>query len=211
MAGVKDIRAAVEAARARARRRGGRRCCFSMRCIASTRRSRTPFCRTSRTARSPSSARPPRIPRSRWSARCCRGRGCTCCAHCRSRICGAAAQRAAGRGARAWAASISRPSRRRSICMARAADGDARRALNMLELGGGLAEAAGSGAGADARDGAGGGERRAAGASTRAATSSTTRSLRCTRRCAAPIRTRRFTGCAACSMAAAIRCTSRDG
>ena len=49
----------------------------------------------------------------------------------------------------------------------------------------------------------------AAVASTRAASSSTTRSRRCTRRCAAPIRTPRSTGCAACSMAAAIRSTSR--
>ena len=45
----------------------------------------------------------------------------------------------------------------------------------------------------------------ACGASTRAAISSTTRSPPCTRRCAARIRMRRCTGCAACSMAAAIR------
>ena len=50
--------------------------------------------------------------------------------------------------------------------------------------------------------------RAACAASTRAATRSTTRSRRCTSRCAAPIRTRRCTGCAACSTAAPIRSTS---
>jgi putative ATPase len=43
---------------------GGARCCSSTRCIASTRRSRMPSCRTSSGARSCSSARPPRILRS---------------------------------------------------------------------------------------------------------------------------------------------------
>ena len=93
--------------------------------------------------------------------------------------------------------------------IAHAADGDARRALNMLEL------AVWAGAGrqhaARARRGARAAKSRAAAtaASTRAGSSSTTRSRRCTRRCAAPIRTRRCTGCAACSMAAAIRSISR--
>ena len=50
--------------------------------------------------------------------------------------------------------------------------------------------------------------RAACAASTRAATRSTTRSPRCTSRCAAPIPTRRCTGCAACSTAAPIRSTS---
>ena len=49
----------------------------------------------------------------------------------------------------------------------------------------------------------------AAAASTRAASSSTTRSRRCTRRCAAPIRTPRCTGSRACSTAAAILTTWR--
>ena len=53
--------------------------------------------------------------------------------------------------------------------------------------------------------------RAACAASTRAARRSTTRSRRCTRRCADRIRTRRCTGCAACSTAARIRSTSADG
>ena len=53
--------------------------------------------------------------------------------------------------------------------------------------------------------------RAACAASTRAAMRSTTRSPRCTRRCAAPTRTHRCTGCAGCSTAAPIRCTSAAG
>ena len=90
--------------------------------------------------------------------------------------------------------------------LARAGDGDARRALNMLELAAGWPSASGG-----VQSSAPRWRRRspaaAAAASTRAASSSTTRSQRCTRRCAAPIRTRRCTGWRACSTAAAIRTT----
>ncbi|MCK7577322.1 MAG: AAA family ATPase [Chromatiales bacterium] len=93
---------------------------------------------------------------------------------------------------------------RRSRCrealrdlLARAADGDARRALNLLEMAADLAAAAGRPA--DRRRPSlveALGWRRRCGASTSRARRSTTRSRRCTSRCAAPIRTRRCTGCA---------------
>ena len=98
--------------------------------------------------------------------------------------------------------------RRRSTLIARAADGDARRALNMLELA--LDLAARHRAAAHHRsDRRRGRDAAACVASTSRAKRSTTRSRRCTSRCAAAIRTRRCTGSAACSMAAATRATSR--
>ncbi len=51
LAGVKDIRAAVDKARTQRKPMAARPCCSSTRCIASTNRSRMRFCRTSRTAR----------------------------------------------------------------------------------------------------------------------------------------------------------------
>jgi putative ATPase len=86
------------------------------------------------------------------------------------------------------------------VALAHAGDGDARRALGMLEVAADLAEE---------RDGAPPSPSSrcatwrpaAGGASTRAASSSTTRSRRCTRRCAARIRTPRSTGTCACWMA----------
>ena len=75
LAGVKDIREAVERAQV-ARDRGRRPSSSSTRCTASTRRSRTPSCRTSSRACSPSSARRPRTLRSKSTRRCCRARRC---------------------------------------------------------------------------------------------------------------------------------------
>ena len=57
--------------------KAGARCCSSTRCTASTRRSRTPSCRTSSAARSCSSARPPRTLPSNSTRRCCRAAACT--------------------------------------------------------------------------------------------------------------------------------------
>ena len=88
------------------------------------------------------------------------------------------------------------------------ADGDGRRALNLVEQVAQAARAARA-----ARRGRG--LRRTpwpsapAGASTRAARTSTTRSRRCTRACAAATRTPRSTGWCACSTAAPTRATSR--
>ena len=65
LGGVKDIREAVERAQAARTHGPARPSSSSTRCIASTRASRTPSCRTSSRASSPSSARPPRTRRSR--------------------------------------------------------------------------------------------------------------------------------------------------
>ena len=88
--------------------------------------------------------------------------------------------------------------------MAQAADGDGRRALNMLELGAGLVEASPEALAAGrclnmaiAKEVASGGRRRF----DKGGISSTTRFLPFTRRCAGPIRMRLFIGCAECSTA----------
>jgi hypothetical protein len=77
LGGVKDIREAVEQAQV-AQSMGRRTIVFVDEVHASTRRSRTPSCRTSSRACSPSSARPPRTRRSRSIPRCCRAPPCTC-------------------------------------------------------------------------------------------------------------------------------------
>ena len=143
------------------------------------------------------------------SARSCRARGSTCCAPCGRgprRICCSSAladeERGLGHGA---------PAARAGRAGAHGASGRWRCAAR--------AQHAGTGGRSRRR------RRRCAyhrpsrmprkwpaargGASTRAAISSTTRSRRCTRPCAAPIRMPRSTGSAACSTAAAIRSTSR--
>ena len=126
-AGVKDIREAVEQRAPGRGRRPRRPCCSSMRCTASTRRSRTPSCRMSRTARWCLSAPPPRTLRSRSSARCCLALGSMC-----SRLSVRRYPRAAGAGARrprawAWPERTARSNRRALELLAQAGDGDARR------------------------------------------------------------------------------------
>jgi putative ATPase len=92
--------------------------------------------------------------------------------------------------------------------LALAADGDARRALNLLEVAASLADAGGQLADATC-------SRRCCRArrdvSTRAVTRFTTRYRHCTKRCGAARRMAPCTGTAACSMAAVTRCTSRGG
>ena len=79
LGGVKDIREAVERAQAARAQRARAPSSSSTRCTASTRRSRTPSCRTSSRACSPSSARPPRTRRSRSTRRLLsRAAGATC-------------------------------------------------------------------------------------------------------------------------------------
>jgi putative ATPase len=81
--------------------------------------------------------------------------------------------------------------------IASAADGDARRSLNLLELAADLATEKW--------------HREAGAASINRASISTTRYRRCTRPFVARIRMRRCTGSCACWTAAATRCISRDG
>ncbi len=64
------------------------RCCSSTRCTASTRPSRTPFCRMSKTAPWSSSAPPPRTRPSSSTTPCCRGPGSTCSRRWRCTSCG---------------------------------------------------------------------------------------------------------------------------
>lgn len=92
--------------------------------------------------------------------------------------------------------------------IAQAADGDVRRALTLLEI---AAELAGGEGGASPKARWPRCWPTAPGASTRVANSSSTRSPPCTSRCAAPTPTRRCTGCAGCSTAAATRSTWRAG
>ena len=66
MAGVKDIRAAVEAARAARAQERRPTLLFLDEVHRFNKAQQDTFLRTWRTARSPSSAQPPRIPRSRW-------------------------------------------------------------------------------------------------------------------------------------------------
>ena len=89
-----------------------------------------------------------------------------------------------------------------------AADGDARRLLNLLETAADLAAEDG-GVGASTSTPPARSSAAPTCASTRAARISMIRSPPCTNPCAAAIRMPRCTGCAACSRAAAIRCTSR--
>ena len=92
--------------------------------------------------------------------------------------------------------------------LARGADGDARRALNLLEVAAGLV---GDDRAADARRSSPRSSPAAIAASIARATCSTSRSPRCTSRCAARIPMRRSTGWPACSTAAAIRPTWPGG
>ena len=77
LGGVKDIREAVERAQA-AQHAGRRTVVFVDEVHRFNKASRTPSCRTSSRACSPSSARPPRTRRSRSTRRCCRAPRCTC-------------------------------------------------------------------------------------------------------------------------------------
>ena len=76
--GIREIREVMQQAEAN-RRFGGRTIVFVTRSIASTRRSRTPFCRLSKRAAYCSSVPRPRIRPSKSTARCCRGARCLCC------------------------------------------------------------------------------------------------------------------------------------
>ena len=79
LAGVKDIRAAVERAQRAREQRAARPCCSSTKCTASTRRSRTlPAVRRGRHAGLHRRHDREPVVRGR-SARCCRARGSTCC------------------------------------------------------------------------------------------------------------------------------------
>jgi len=89
--------------------------------------------------------------------------------------------------------------------MARAADGDARRALNILEIAADLAEEDVEGRRVIDDDILQQVLQSRCGASTKAVMFSTIRSRRCTSRCVDLTRMRPFTGCAGCWMAAAIR------
>ena len=102
------------------------------RSIASTRRSRTRFCRTSKRARSRSSARRRRIRRSRSSARCSRGCASSCSSRCRRTICARLVDRALADRERGLGDLSLAMDDDAADLIATEADGDARRALTML-------------------------------------------------------------------------------
>ena len=195
LGGVKDIRGR-SARPASGARRAAATVVFVDEVHRSTRRSRTPSCRTSESGCSPSSARRPRtVVRGQLGAAVARDRA-RCCLARRGRTAPGArpraglARRAAAR--RRGGAAPDRLRRRRR----------ARRLVNTLENGPPLvgdATVIDEALLSTLND--------SCAASTRAANGSTTPSRRCTRRCAARTPMRRCTGSCACSTAASTRAT----
>jgi putative ATPase len=177
LGGVKDIREAVEQARARAGGArawaGGAPSCLWTKCTASTRASRTPSCRMWKAACSPSLAPPPKTRRSRSTRPAVARGGVRAAASGRGR---SGANRGPGQATGALPA-MEKTAEDRLVAYA---DGDARRLLNTLET---LAVAAAREKLAEVTDAwllqacwAS-----ACAATTRAASSSTTPSARCTK------------------------------
>ena len=132
--GVPRVREIVARGGGRRRRRGAGRSSSSTRSTGSTRRSRTPSCRTSRTARSRSSARRPRTQLRDQRRAALADPGVRARSRSRRADIAAGARRAlddAERGLGAMQLTVGR--RRARARSRREADGDARRALTVLE------------------------------------------------------------------------------
>ena len=187
----------------RAASAAGARSCSSTRCTASTRRSRTPSCRTSRiglfifvgaTTENPSFEvdRCAAVARARLCAASrCRPTSCRSCSSAR----GDCMARGGDRDSMPLPATM----------LIELADGDARRLLNTLEITVATRAAAARQRSIDVDFLRATLRRHAAPLRQGRREPSTTRSPRCTSRCAAPTRMRRCTGWCACSMAAPIR------
>ena len=132
--GVPRVREIVREAEDRLADWDAARSCSPTRSIASTRRSRTRSCRTSKRERSRSSARRRRTRASRSTARCCRACACSCCGRSLADdVAGVDPTRARRRRARAGRARTRRVDDDAIELLATEADGDARRALTVLE------------------------------------------------------------------------------
>ena len=205
MSGVADVRARHRRAREWIDQGGRSTVLFIDEIHRFNKASRTRCCRRSRTARSRSSARPPRTPISRSTRRSCRG--CACSAWSRSPTTSCAPS-SSGRWPTSAASAVeSSWPRTRSSHLVDISGGDARAALNMLEARGRSMSATQP----DARGHRGGRPAARPRTTTAPATATTTRSARSSRACAATTPTRRSTGWRRWSRQARTRASSRAG